>query len=137
MSENKPDMDSQSSKVQDAMTSVGVGAALGASTSALVGCMGLALGGTAVGIGVAPVAAAGAVVGTAVYGVKKAVEEKDASAIGAAAIGAGAGAGISALVGGMGLAVGGTAVAVTMAPIAAVGAVIGLAGYGISELFKK
>jgi hypothetical protein len=80
----------------------------------------------------APVAAAGAVVGTAVYGTKKAIEEQDATAIGA-----GAGAGISALVGGMGLAVGGTAVAVTMAPVAAVGAVIGLAGYGISKLFTE
>jgi hypothetical protein len=37
----------------------------------------------------------------------------------------------------MGLAVGGTAVAVTMAPVAAVGAVIGLAGYGISKLFTE
>jgi hypothetical protein len=51
-------------------------------------------------------------------------------------IGAGAGAGVSALVGGMGLAVGGTAVAVTMAPVAAVGAVVGLAGYGIFKFFQ-
>lgn len=84
----------------------------------------------------APVAA-GAVVTTAVYGVKKAVEEQDANAIGAAAIGAGAGAGISTLVGGMGLLVGGTGVGITMAPVAAVGAVVGLAGYGISKLFRK
>jgi len=36
----------------------------------------------------------------------------------------------------MGLAVGGTAVAVTMAPVAAVGAVVGLAGYGIFKFFQ-
>jgi hypothetical protein len=137
MSENKPEMDNQSSEVKEGMASVVVGAAVGASTSALVGGMWLAVGGTAIGIGMAPVAAAGAVVGTAVYGVKKAIEEQDANAIRSAAIGAGAGAGISALVGGMGLAVGGTAVAVTMAPVAAAGAFIGLAGYGISKLFKK
>jgi hypothetical protein len=126
-----------SSEVQDAAVSLGVGAAVGAGTSSLLGGMGLAVGGTAVGIGMAPVAAAGAVVGTAAYGIKKAVEDQDVNALGAAAVGAGAGAGISALVGGMGLAVGGTAVAVTMAPVAAVGAVLGLAGYGISKLFWK
>jgi hypothetical protein len=37
----------------------------------------------------------------------------------------------------VGLAVAGTAVGVTMAPVAAVGAVIGLAGYGISKLFEE
>jgi hypothetical protein len=36
----------------------------------------------------------------------------------------------------MGLAVGGTAVGITMAPVAAVGAVVGLAGYGIFKLFQ-
>ena len=41
----------------------------------------------------APVAAAGPVVGSAAYGVKKAVEEQDPSIVGAAVIGAGAGAG--------------------------------------------
>jgi hypothetical protein len=53
--------------VQDAAVSMGVGAAVGAGTSSLLGGMGLAVGGTAVGIGMAPVAAAGAVVGTAAY----------------------------------------------------------------------
>ena len=51
------------------------GAAAGASVSAMVGGMGLAVGGTAVGIGMLPVTAAGAVVGLAVYGMKKAVEK--------------------------------------------------------------
>ncbi|MEB3161408.1 MAG: hypothetical protein VKL20_08110, partial [Synechocystis sp.] len=72
----------------------------------------------------------------AAYGVKKAIDEQDASALGAAAVGAGVGAGASAIVGGMGLAVAGTAVGVTMAPVAAVGAVVGLAGYGIFKLFE-
>jgi hypothetical protein len=64
---NKPE------EVQEAMISVGVGTAIGASASAVVGGMGLAVGGTALGVGMAPVAAAGAVVGTAVYGTKKAI----------------------------------------------------------------
>ena len=53
---NKPE------EVQEAMISVGVGTAIGASASAVVGGMGLAVGGTALGVGMAPVAAAGAVV---------------------------------------------------------------------------
>jgi len=52
---NKPE------EVQEAMISVGVGTAIGASASAVVGGMGLAVGGTALGVGMAPVAAAGAV----------------------------------------------------------------------------
>jgi hypothetical protein len=48
------------------------GAVAGASLSGAIGGMGLAVGGTAVSIGMAPVAAAGAVVGLALYGVKKA-----------------------------------------------------------------
>lgn len=134
MSKNTP---KRSSEVREALSSVGVGTAVGAGTSTLFGGMGLAAGGTAVGIGMAPVAAVGAVAGAAAYGVKKAVEEQDSTVIGAATLGAGAGASVSALVGGMGLAVGGTAVAVTMTPVAAVGAVVGIAGYGVSKLLRK
>jgi integral membrane sensor domain MASE1 len=77
------------------------------------------------------------VIGSAAYGAKKAIETQDATAIGAVVAGAGVGAGASAVVGGMGLAVAGTAVGVTMAPVAAVGAVVGLAGYGVSKLFGR
>jgi hypothetical protein len=120
---------------ETAIATIAAGTVLGAGASATVGGMGLAVAGTAVGIGMAPVAAAGAVVGSAVYGVKKAIEEQDETAIDAAIIGAGVGAGASAVVGGMGLAVAGTAVGITMAPVAAAGAVVGLAGYGLFKLF--
>ncbi len=119
-----------------AATSIAAGTAVGAGVSATVGGMGLLVAGTGVSIGAAPVAAAGAVAGSAVYGVKKAIEEQDPTAIGAAVVGAGVGAGASAVVGGMGLAFAGTAVGVTMAPVAAVGAVVGLAGYGVYKLFE-
>ena len=49
--------------------------------------------------------------------------------------GAAVGAGVAATVGGMGLAVGGTAVAITAAPVIAVGAVAGLAAYGLKKAF--
>jgi len=115
---------------------IATGAVVGAGVSATIGGMGLTVAGAGVGIGMAPVAAAGAVVGSAAYGAKKAIEEQDPMAISAVVIGAGAGAGVSAALGGMGLAVAGTAFGVTMAPVAAVGAVIGLAGYGLSKLFE-
>ncbi len=99
------------------------------------GGIGLVGGFGGVSIGAAPVVAAGAVVGAAAYGAKKAIEEGDGNALGAMAGGAAAGAGVSAAVGGMGLAVGGTAIAIGMAPVAAAGAVLGLAGYGLSKLF--
>ena len=40
-----------------------------------------------------------------------------------------------ATVGNMGLLIGGGGIAITMAPVAAAGAVLGLAGYGLSKLF--
>lgn len=61
-------------KAVDAGIHAAGGAAAGAGVSSLVGGMGLAVGGTAVGIGMFPVAAAGAVAGLAIYGVKKALE---------------------------------------------------------------
>jgi hypothetical protein len=48
------------------------GAAAGAGVAASVGGMGLAIGGTAVAITATPVVAAGAVVGLAIYGLKRA-----------------------------------------------------------------
>jgi hypothetical protein len=47
------------------------GAAAGVATSAVVGGMGLTIGGTAIAIGAAPIIAAGAVVGLAGYGIYK------------------------------------------------------------------
>ena len=64
---------------------------------------------------------------------KKEPEENLAEAAGFAAGGAATGAGVSAALGGMGLAVGGTAISIGMAPVAAVGAVLGLAAYGIKK----
>lgn len=58
-------------------------------------------------------------------------------AAGAVGAGAAVGAGVSAVVGSMGLTVAGTAVAVGMAPMIAAGAVVGLAGYGVWRLVSK
>jgi hypothetical protein len=122
------------SNLEEDATYAAGGAIAGAGVAATVGGMGLAVGGTAIGIGAAPVVVAGTIAGLAVSGAKKAIDEGDATALSAVAGGAVIGAGVSSLVGGMGLAVGGTAVAIGMAPVAAAGAVIGLAAYGLSKL---
>ncbi len=58
-------------------------------------------------------------------------------AVGAGGIGAAAGAGAYATIGGMGLAVGGTAVGITLGPFVAIGAGVGLTGYGVYWLGKQ
>lgn len=116
---------------------IATGAVTGAGVSATIGGMGLVGGFGGISIGMAPVTAAGAIAGAAVYGGTKAIENKDASALGAAALGAMGGAGVSSAVGGMGLAFGGTAVGIGMAPVAAAGAVVGLGAYGVNQLLYQ
>lgn len=53
----------------------------------------------------------------------------------AAGVGAAAGAGTSATIGGMGLSVAGTAIGIGAAPVTAAGTVVGLAGYGLYKAF--
>jgi hypothetical protein len=113
------------------------GAATGVWVSTTVGGMGLVGGFGAVGIGMAPVTAAGTVAGAAAYGAFRAIGERDAFAIGAIGIGAIGGAGVSAAFGGMGLAAGGTAVGIGMGTIATVGGVFGLGVYGLVKMLDQ
>jgi len=53
------------------------GAVVGAATSQVVGRMGLAAMGTAVGVGALPMAIAGAVLGLAIFGLKEALSEDE------------------------------------------------------------
>lgn len=134
---NQADGDDLSRNAGEGAAFITGGAAVGASVSATVGGMGLAVAGTGMAIGSALVAGAGAIAGAATYGAKKGIEEKDASALGAAALGAAGGSCVSAVVGRMGLAVGGTAVGIGMAPMAAAGAVVGLGAYGLERLLQQ
>jgi WD40 repeat protein len=113
------------------------GAATGAWVSTTVGGMGLAGGFGAVGIGMAPVAATGAVAGAAAYGAFRAIGENDAFAFGAIGIGAVGGIGISTTFGGMGLAAGGTAVGIGIGTMAAAGGVFGLGVYGLAKMLQE
>jgi hypothetical protein len=118
-------------------TFVAGGAATGAWASVSIGGMGLSFSGTAVSIGLTPITLAGAIAGSASYGVFKAVIEGDASALSAATLGGLGGAGVSMTVGGMGLAFNGTAIGLGLAPITTAGAVVGLAVYGLLKIFDE
>jgi hypothetical protein len=122
---------------RESVVFIASGAAAGAGISATIGGMGLAGSFGAVGIGMAPVTAAGAVAGAATYGAFKAIEEGDAAAFGTIGIGAVGGAGISATVGGMGLAGSFGAVGVGMGTMAAAGGVFGLGVYGLYKAFQQ
>ena len=60
-----------------------------------------------------------------------------AKAAGVAGIGAAAGAATYGVMGGIGVAAGGTAVGITLAPFIAIGAGIGLFGYGLYWLGRQ
>lgn len=111
----------------------------GAGVSTTVGGMGLAGGFGAVGLGTVPIVGAGGVVGAAAYGAFKAISEGDAAAFCAMGIGSIGGAGISSVVGGMGLVAPkiGLAVGIGTVPMAGVVAVVGLAAYGIAKLLDE
>jgi DnaJ domain/WD domain, G-beta repeat len=113
---------------------VATGATTGAWVSLNIGGMGLAFSGTAVGLGLAPVTATGAIAGAASYGIFSAVVEGDASAISAAALGGLGGAGVSMSIGGMGLSFSGTAISLGIAPVTVAGSVVGLAVYGLLKV---
>jgi WD40 repeat protein len=115
------------------------GSVAGLSVCTTVGGMGLAGGFGAVGVGTTPVVAAGAVAGAATYGVFKAITEVDATAVGAVGIGAIGGVACSAVFGSFGLVAPkiGLAFGIGTVPMAGVGAVVGLAAYGVAKLLDE
>lgn len=115
------------------------GSITGAGVSATVGGMGLAGGFGAVGIGAVPVVGIGAVGGAAAYGAFTAIAQADAAAFGAMGIGAVGGVSFSNVVGGMGLVAPkiGLAFGIGTVPMVGVGALVGLAAYGIAKLLDE
>lgn len=109
------------------------GAAMGAS----VGKAGILAGGTGYSVGTLPLAGAGALTGLALYEVITIVLEKDSSSLGAAGVGAVAGAGVSASIGGVAVSAGGTAMGMGIVSMAAAGAVAGLGIAGLSRLLLQ
>lgn len=107
------------------------GGLAGAGFSATVGGMGLVGSFGGVGLGMAPVTAAGVVVGSAAYGAFSAIADGDMAAFGAIGLGGICGAGVSATVGGMGFSVGGSAIGIGMGTMAFAGGIVGLGIYGL------
>ncbi|MBE9050778.1 DnaJ domain-containing protein [Nostocales cyanobacterium LEGE 11386] len=115
------------------------GSVAGVGISSTVGGIGIVGSFGGIGIGAAPVVGIGAVAGAAVYGAFQAITEGDALACGVMGIGAIGGAGVASLVGGMGLVAPkiGLAFGIGTVPMAGIGAVVGLAAYGIAKLLDE
>lgn len=113
---------------------VTVGALASASYAANIGGMGLVGGFGGIGLGIAPITAAGAISGAAIYGAFEGMRTADPRAVNALAIGALGGAGVSAAVGGMGLSLGGSAMSLGMGAMAAAGGIVGLGMYGLYKI---
>ncbi|MDJ0735843.1 MAG: DnaJ domain-containing protein [Nostocaceae cyanobacterium] len=124
---------------QTGATFITTGTVAGAGISATVGGMGLAGGFGAVGLGTVPLMGVGAVAGAAVYGTFKAIGEGDLGGFAAAGIGAVGGAGFSTVIGGMGLVAPkvGLAFGIGTMSMTGVGAVVGLAAYGIGKMLGE
>jgi WD40 repeat protein len=108
----------------------------GAGISSVVGGMGVAGGFGAVGISTISMMTAGAIVGTATYGAFKTILQPDAISFAMMGIGAVGGASISTTIGGIGLVAPkiGLAVGIGTIPMAGIGAIFGLAAYGVVKM---
>jgi hypothetical protein len=115
------------------------GSITGASVSATVGGMGLAGGFGAVGLGTVSIVGIGAVGGAAAFGAFQALAQGDGAAFAAMGIGAVGGFSFSSAFGGMGLVAPkiGLAFGIGTVPMVGVGAVVGLAAYGIAKLLDE
>ncbi|VXD24778.1 conserved membrane hypothetical protein [Planktothrix serta PCC 8927] len=109
----------------------------GALAGASVGQVGILAAGTGFSVGTVGLTGAGALTGLALYEAIRMMIEGDTSSVGAATAGAVAGAGLSAAIGGIGVATGGTAFGVGMASMGAAGAIAGLGVAGLMRLLKQ
>jgi WD40 repeat protein len=114
------------------------GTLTGATISSTVGGMGIVGRFGGLGIGEASVTAAGAVIGAAAYGAFEGMRTGDTVAFGAMGIGAMSGFGISNMISNMGFVAPkvGLAFGIGTVPMAGIGAVLGLAAYGVAKLLN-
>jgi hypothetical protein len=113
------------------------GAVTGATLSATIGNIGLVGGFGGVAISAVPMVTTGSIVGCAAYGAKEAIENSDVTALFPVATGAAMGAGISNIIGGMGLTAAGTAIGVGATTLTLAGGIAGLGVYGAFKLLGK
>jgi len=117
------------------------GTAAGWTVASTFGNVGVAVGGTAFGVGALPVMGAGtlagAVTGAAVYGAYRGLSEGDPLAFGSLGLGAAAGAGVSASVGGIGVVGGFGGVGLGIGAMTMMGGVAGLGLYGVAKMLDS
>ncbi|GCL38708.1 hypothetical protein SR1949_38260 [Sphaerospermopsis reniformis] len=121
------------------VTFITTGTITGAGISSTVGGMGIAGSFGAVGIGATSVTAAGAVVGAALYGVFTGITTGDKAAVNTMGIGAIGGFGFSQIVGSIGFVAPkiGLAYGIGAASMTGIGAVFGLAAYGVFKVLDN
>ena len=112
------------------------GTLTGAAISSTVGGIGIAGGFGAVGIGATSVTAIGAVFGAAAYGAFTGITQADPAVFGTMGIGAVSGFGIANIIGNLGFVAPkiGLAFGIGTLPMVGIGAVLGLASYGVVKL---
>ncbi|MGB3536377.1 MAG: hypothetical protein WBA13_23020 [Microcoleaceae cyanobacterium] len=113
------------------------GAVAGAALSTTVGNIGLVGSFGGVAVSSFPVIIAGSVVGCAAYGGKEAIKNSDVTALFSTTTGAAMGAGISNMIGGIGVSAGGAAIGIGTISLSLVGGIAGLGVYGTFKLLDK
>ena len=113
------------------------GAVTGATLSATIGNIGLVGSFGGVAISAVPMMTTGSIVGCAAYGAKEAIENSDINALFPIATGAVIGAGVSSMIGGMGLTATGTAIGIGSTTLSLAGGIAGLGVYGAFKLLDK
>ena len=112
------------------------GGVVGAGIYSTMGGVGIVGGFGGIGIGIAGMTAAGTVIGSAVYGGYRGIQQGDNTAFVAIGLGGVAGAGVYSAIGGVGLSFGGSAVGIGMGSMAAAGGIFGLGIYGLAKMFS-
>ncbi|MFM2064242.1 MAG: Chaperone protein DnaJ, partial [Cyanobacteriota bacterium] len=124
---------------QTGVAFITTGTITGAGISSTVGGMGIAGSFGAVGIGATSVTAAGAVVGAAIYGAFTGMTTGDTAAFSTMGIGGIGGLGFSQIVGSIGFVAPkiGLAYGIGAVPMTVIGAVFGLAAYGVFKVLDN
>lgn len=113
------------------------GTAAGWTVASTFGNVGVVAGGTAFGVGALPIMGAGALTGAAAYGAYRGLSEGDPLAFRSLGLGAAAGAGVSAGIGGVGMVGGFGGVGLGFGAMTMMGGVAGLGLYGMAKMLDS
>ena len=112
------------------------GGITGASTSYAVGNVGIVGGFGGISLGFVGVTTVGTIVGSAVYGAIRGVENQDTTTFTTFGLGTLCGIGTSVTMGGIGVSFGGSVLGLGMGSMATMGGILGLGIYGLARMFS-